>query len=66
MPALVYAEILAARTVEQLVPRRWLTRAVAAYLVVVVATFLFFAPWVYALPLNNDGHERRRWLKRWN
>lgn len=35
-------------------------------LFLVVACFLFYAPWVYALPLTSEGHERRRWLKRWN
>jgi dolichyl-phosphate-mannose--protein O-mannosyl transferase len=35
-------------------------------LFVVVTTYLFYAPWVYAMPLTSEGHDRRRWLKRWN
>jgi dolichyl-phosphate-mannose--protein O-mannosyl transferase len=66
MPALIYGELLAARTFEQLVPRRWLGLGVRVYLSIVVLTFLFFSPWIYAMPLTNDGHERRRWLARWN
>ena len=66
MPALVYAEILAGCALEQFLPRRWHKAAVTVYLVIVVTTFIYFSPWIYALALYNDGHERRRWLKRWN
>ncbi len=66
MPALVYGELLAARTFEQLVPRRMLGSGVRIYLALVIAVFLFYSPWIYAMPLSNDGHERRRWLPRWN
>jgi dolichyl-phosphate-mannose--protein O-mannosyl transferase len=66
MPALVYAELVAARTLEALLPRRWVPLAAKAYLLLVGAVFLFYVPWIYALPLNSEGHARRRWLPRWN
>ena len=31
-----------------------------------LAGFAYFAPWVYALPLDADQHAARRWLKRWD
>lgn len=41
-------------------------RATSFVAFLVIVTFLFYAPWVYGLPLTNDGHDRRRWLPRWN
>jgi dolichyl-phosphate-mannose-protein mannosyltransferase len=66
MPALVYAELMAARTLEALLPRRFVPTAARSYLLLVAAVFVFYVPWIYALPLNSEGHQRRRWLTRWN
>lgn len=66
MPALVYAELIAARTLEALVPRKWVPTVARGYLLLILAVFLFYVPWIYALPLNSEGHQRRRWLPRWN
>ena len=35
-------------------------------LAVVVATFLYFAPWIYALPLSNEAIADRRWMPGWD
>lgn len=66
MPALLYAELLAARTVDWLVAPAWRNFAVRVYVLAVAAIYLFNYPWIYAFPITNDGHARRRWLPRWN
>ena len=52
--------------VEQLVGKRNMPWAMKGIMAVVLASFLFFAPWVYAFPLTSEGHARRRLLKRWD
>lgn len=66
MPALLYAELLAAITVDWFAGPRWRGVAVRVYAVLVASVFLFNYPWVFAFPITNDGHARRRWLPRWN
>jgi dolichyl-phosphate-mannose-protein mannosyltransferase len=66
MPALVYAELIAARTLDALLPRKAVPVAARAYILLILAVFVFYVPWIYALPLNSEGHARRRWLPRWN
>lgn len=65
MPALLYGEIIAALTVE-----RWCGRftpiAVKYILAVILIVFVYYMPWIYAIGLTADGHERRRWLSTWN
>ena len=66
MPALIYAELLLARTLETLVGPRYMGHATILLLLVTGGTLVFFAPWVYALPLTLEGHARRRLLPRWD
>ena len=66
MPAMMYAEILAGLLLEKLAGPRWAPLAAKTLLLPVVAVYLYYAPWIYGFPLTNDGHERRRWLPRWN
>ena len=66
MPAMMYAEILAGLLLEQLAGRRWIPLVGKLVLIPVVTLYLFYAPWIYGFALTNDGHERRRWLPRWN
>ena len=65
IPALLVAEMFSAVLVE-----RWAgvhARSVAAYVcAVVIAVFIYFAPWVYALPLTANGHAQRRWMSGWD
>jgi dolichyl-phosphate-mannose--protein O-mannosyl transferase len=114
MPALMYAEILAALTMDRLfgafhvntllrggarsltrpllqqrVPRlhvrdqpgtassarptawlfagpKYMPIAARLFLLTMVAGFAYFMPWIYALPLSQEAHNQRRWLKRWD
>ncbi|GAB0493858.1 hypothetical protein MMPV_005144 [Pyropia vietnamensis] len=65
LPALMYGQLLAALVVDQL-PRR--LRYFVCCLIVcgVLAAYLYWAPWVYALPRSSDWHQSRRWMARWN
>ena len=63
MPALVYGQLITARTFDALLPRRSVPAYARAYLLIILAVFVFYVPWIYALPLNSEGHQRRRWLK---
>lgn len=66
MPALMYGQIAAGLLLEQVVPRKWHLPVAKWALLIIFAGFLFFCPWIYAMPLTTEGHERRRWLPRWN
>ena len=45
---------------------RYVGKVATVATLIVFMTFLFFSPLVYGIALTNDGHERRRWLPRWN
>ena len=66
LPALVYGQIIFGRLLDLVVPRRWRGMAVAVCLVPMVAAYLFLSPWIYALPLQTEAHDRRRIMPRWN
>jgi len=66
MPALIYAELLTAITVDWFAGPAWRGVAVHVYGILLAAVYLFNYPWIYAFPITNDGHARRRWLPRWN
>ena len=65
-PALMYAEIMSALMVEQLVGKKNMPSAMKVLMFLVIAFFLFYSPWVYGVPLTGEGHARRRLLKRWD
>lgn len=66
MPALMYAHILVGLVVDAVVPRQWRSTMCKALLLLGVVGYLYYAPWIYAYPLTTEGHERRRWMPRWN
>jgi dolichyl-phosphate-mannose--protein O-mannosyl transferase len=66
MPALMYGEVMSALMVEQLVGKKNMPLAMKLIMGVVLASFCYYAPWVYAFPLTSEGHARRRLLKRWD
>ena len=66
MPALAFAQILTARVFETLTPVRYRGVVFRLALLAVVATFVYFSPWIYAFPLQPEAHVRRRWLPRWD
>lgn len=66
MPALMYGQLITGLVVDRMVPQRWRSHVIATLLVVCGGCFTYYAPWIYALPLTGEGHERRRWLPRWN
>ncbi len=39
---------------------------ISVALVAVIATFLYYAPWIYALPLNKSATVARRWMSGWD
>jgi dolichyl-phosphate-mannose-protein mannosyltransferase len=67
MPAQFYAILLFGLLLQWRVPQWLLDRAVVpGFLVIVIVTFIRYAPWIYALPLHLDAHANRRWLKTWD
>lgn len=66
MPALMYAEIMTAIMVDQLAGPKAMPMVSKVLIAIVFAGFLYYAPWVYALPLTSEGHARRRWYRRWD
>jgi dolichyl-phosphate-mannose--protein O-mannosyl transferase len=66
MPALVYGELIVARTLDLLAGPRFSGFATKLALAVVGLVWFHYTPWIYGFPLTNDGHQRRRWIDRWN
>ena len=66
MPALMYAEIMTALVIEQLVGKKNMPQAMRVLMTVILVSFFFYAPWVYAYPLTSESHARRRLFKRWD
>ena len=64
--ALMYGEIAAALLVDALAGKRAVRRTVQVLTAIVVGCWLYYVPWLYCYPLTNDGHQRRRWMKRWD
>jgi dolichyl-phosphate-mannose--protein O-mannosyl transferase len=66
MPALVYGELIVARSIQVLAGPRYTPMAAKLYLGAVGLVWLHYTPWIYGMGLTNDGHQRRRWIDRWN
>ena len=62
MPALVYGRLLIALLVDSFLGAGGCAAACAA----VTAAWVYWAPWVYALPLSFEEHAARRWMEKWN
>lgn len=65
LPALMYGQLLAALLVDQL-PRRLRYLVCCLILCAVLTAYVYWAPWVYALPRTSDWHQSRRWMSRWD
>lgn len=65
LPGLLYAQLLTGAMVDQL-PRRARVATMCTILVAVVAGFVYFAPWTYAIPLHGSEHAKMRWFGRWD
>lgn len=62
MPALVYGRLLVALLIDSFFGAGGCAAAVAA----VTAAWVYWSPWVYALPLSFEEHAARRWMEKWN
>lgn len=65
LPGLIYAQLLSGVVVDQL-PMVLRLPSTVIILVAVVATFVYYAPWVYCFPLSSAEHAARRWLPKWD
>lgn len=65
LPGLIYAQLLSGVVVDQL-PFKVRIFVMLSVLVAIIASFFYYAPWVYFFPLSNAEHAARRWLKKWN
>jgi dolichyl-phosphate-mannose--protein O-mannosyl transferase len=63
---MLMAQVLAGLLVDKLTPAHLKPGFVKLLLLVVVTCYLYYSPWIYAFPLTNEGHARRRWLPRWD
>lgn len=78
MPALQYAHIMTAVLMQALFGasaaspnattfgKTAMTWVLRVWTGLMVFGYLFYFGWIYCFPLTNEGHERRRWLPRWN
>lgn len=64
IPGLFYGQLLAGLVLD-LTPYRVRTFLVGLLIACMFTSFLYWSPWVYAVPLTNDQHVERRWLPRW-
>jgi hypothetical protein len=66
MPALFYAMFVTGIFLQWMVPQWALDKyVVPAWLGVVIAAYVYWAAWVYALPLTLEAHSDRRWMSTW-
>ena len=63
-PALAFLVIILAVAMDTLLG--WSKTAFAFAFALIVATFLFFAPYTYGLPLSEHGIALRAWLPSWD
>lgn len=65
LPGLFFAQALAAVGFD-ITPRFARPMMAAFVLTLLVASFLYWSPWVYAWPLTHEGHIQRRWFPKWD
>ncbi|EME32480.1 dolichyl-phosphate-mannose-protein mannosyltransferase [Galdieria sulphuraria] len=65
IPGLLYAELLTALMIDSF-PKQGQKWIVTMILLLELLAFLYWAPWIYCIPLSATQHQRRRWLPRWN
>lgn len=65
LPGLIYAQLLSGVLTDML-PFSLRIVVLTATMVAVIATFFYYAPWIYCIPLTSAEHAARRWLPRWD
>ncbi|KAK4537800.1 hypothetical protein CDCA_CDCA14G3825 [Cyanidium caldarium] len=66
LPGLYYAVLLAAWLVDRALPSATVRRVLVAAAVALASwAFLYFAPWVYGLPLTPAQQQARQWFAGW-
>ncbi len=65
IPGLFYGQLLTAASFD-LLPRRMRLPLIFIFGTLMVAALLYWAPFIYSLPLTREQVNRRRWLPRWN
>jgi hypothetical protein len=68
LPSLQFAIILAALSIELLVPQAYGVRALTCILIITASTAALwvYAPWVYALPRTSAQHQALQLMPRWD
>ena len=66
MPALIYGQLITGRIIDAVTPKKYLPHVTKAFLLLGIVGWMYLAPWVYALPLTPEAHDRRRLMPRWN
>lgn len=67
LPGLFFAQALGALSFDMFIPRGNAQRLCAFVLcLLLVAAFVYWSPWCYAVDLPFEGHTSRRWLPRWD
>jgi dolichyl-phosphate-mannose--protein O-mannosyl transferase len=64
MPGLLNAEIMTALLLDRFCGR-YRKHVMGTLLVIVIVTFIYFAPWIYALPINEASKNARVWYEGW-
>lgn len=65
LPGLIYAQLLTGVLVDQM-PRPLRYLLMVAIITASVATFIYYAPWIYCFPITSEEHANRRWLPKWD
>lgn len=65
LPGLFYGQLLCGLLCDALPPKLRLG-TVTVIIALIVAAYVYWSPWIYALTLTEKQHTKRRWLPRWN
>eukprot|EP00177_Eucheuma_denticulatum_P005033 GFKZ01009162.1.p1 GENE.GFKZ01009162.1~~GFKZ01009162.1.p1 ORF type:complete len:512 (+),score=24.51 GFKZ01009162.1:179-1714(+) len=65
LPGLIYAQLLSG-VVTDLLPFKVRLLVLLVVMGAVIASFVYYAPWIYCFPLTSAEHAERRWLPRWD
>ncbi|KAK4524769.1 hypothetical protein GAYE_SCF05G2672 [Galdieria yellowstonensis] len=65
IPGLLYAQLLTALMIDSF-PKQGQKWVVLILVILEFAAFIYWAPWIYCIPLSTAQHQKRRLLPRWN
>lgn len=65
LPGLIYAQLLAGVLTDML-PLKLRIVVLVAVMAATIASFVYYAPWVYCFPITSEQHAARRWMPRWD